>query len=480
LAAFDVVRFSMTEQPSTPVPTPTRRMPILPVVVMAVVVAGCSVYANWAYTVTRPADFENFPPFLRGVNANDNGHLGAEYYNVARSLAGGEGFANPFGRRTGPSAWMPPILSLIEAVVLCAGGSKDTVMMVVIFLQVYTLIGTGLLALALAHRTAPRFGAWAALPVFFLLLACHFHQAFQFTHDSFLVLLAMDLLVAGFVWGRPLAGRARAAGWGVFGGFCALVNPIVALAWGVLSLVLVWQQRAWRPLAFAVAAGALTLLPWTARNFLVFGRFIPVKSNVAYELYQSECMQPDGLISNRTFPRHPINAGAREAREYDTLGEMAFVDRKRQQFWEAVGADPLDFLDRVSSRVLGTTLWYVPFEREKEPRTRPWTFRMCQLAYPLPFLGLLVLLFPAGRSRLDPAQWIVMGTYVLYLLPYAAVSYYDRYAFPLLGVKTLLVVWGVGRLLALLLPRRRASAEPVVVVEAPAPVPVQTAVAAVR
>jgi hypothetical protein len=36
---------------------------------------------------------------------------------------------------------------------------------------------------------------------------------------------------------------------------------------------------------------------------------------------------------------------------------------------------------------------------------------------------------------------------VLYLLPYAAASYYDRYAMPLTGVKVLLVMWAVERLM---------------------------------
>jgi hypothetical protein len=39
----------------------------------------------------------------------------------------------------------------------------------------------------------------------------------------------------------------------------------------------------------------------------------------------------------------------------------------------------------------------------------------------------------------------VIGVYVLYLLPYIGVSYYERYAVPLLGVKVLLVVWGADR-----------------------------------
>jgi hypothetical protein len=42
----------------------------------------------------------------------------------------------------------------------------------------------------------------------------------------------------------------------------------------------------------------------------------------------------------------------------------------------------------------------------------------------------------------------VLGLYALYLLPYIVVSYYERYAMPLLGVKVLLVLWAVDRLIS--------------------------------
>jgi hypothetical protein len=46
-----------------------------------------------------------------------------------------------------------------------------------------------------------------------------------------------------------------------------------------------------------------------------------------------------------------------------------------------------------------------------------------------------------------------MGVYLLYLIPYIAASYYERYALPLLGVKVLLVIWGAEKV-ASWLPRR--------------------------
>jgi hypothetical protein len=72
-----------------------------------------------------------------------------------------------------------------------------------------------------------------------------------------------------------------------------------------------------------------------------------------------------------------------------------------------------------------------------------------RLIHPLPFLALLLLVFSSAWRPLHPAQWILIGVYLVYLLPYIGVSYYLRYALPLLGVKLLLVLGGLDRLLML-------------------------------
>jgi hypothetical protein len=280
---------------------------------------------------------------------------------------------------------------------------------------------------------------------------------FQFTHDYWLVLLAVDLLLIGLCWFEPLGSKKAAAVWGVAGGTFAMINPIVALCWGVLTVALGCRRRAWSRLALAVLVSAITLAPWTVRNYLIFGRLIPVKSNLTYELYQSQCLIPDGLLRPDAFGRHPWASAGRERQIYKEKGEMAFVDEKRDLFWKSVSADPLDFADRVASRFLGATLWYVPFNREE--LRRPLMLWPARLTHPLPFLSLLVLVFAGVWQRLHWYQWTVMGVYMLYLLPYVAVSYYERYAMPLLGVKVLLVIWAADRLLTMLFAPRQSAAE---------------------
>jgi hypothetical protein len=178
-------------------------------------------------------------------------------------------YANLVGPASGPTSWMPPLLPALEAGLLWTlDGNKKAVEFVVICLQTLTLAGTGILVLAVIRATARRMGAGV---IVFLVLLCagHFYLAFQQTHDHWLVLLFLNGIVAWLCWGRPLAG---AKSWGLYGGLCALVSPILGLVWATLSIALAWRQRTWKRLIVAGSLAGVVILLWTARNYLVFGR----------------------------------------------------------------------------------------------------------------------------------------------------------------------------------------------------------------
>ncbi|HEV3115615.1 MAG TPA: hypothetical protein VGY58_01095, partial [Gemmataceae bacterium] len=213
-------------------------MPLWAILVLITCVYACSIYVNLSFAVRNSADYRFFPPFQRHVNANYNDDLAAENFNIAKSLVAGKGFAHPFPEPSGPTAWMGPALPGIEAGLLrlCAG-KREAVSAAVVFLQINVLMGTGLLVLALILKTTRRIGVGLALAAFFVGLLHHFSLCFQLTQDCWLVLLAVDLVIAGLCCWRPLGSRTTAVAWGLVGGFCTLVNPIVGFTWAVLSLL---------------------------------------------------------------------------------------------------------------------------------------------------------------------------------------------------------------------------------------------------
>jgi hypothetical protein len=338
---------------------------------------------------------------------------------------------------------MPPVLpAVLAALRWVTGDDTEAVTALVVLLQDLTLIGTGVLVLALALRTTGQVKTVTVL--FVAALAYYFRLCFQFTHDCWIVLAALDLLVAGLVWVRPFeSSRGMAAAWGAFGGLCALVSPVVGFTWGVLALAAGLRRGRRSRLAIAALVSVLTISPWVVRNYLLFGRLIPVKSNLAYELFQSQCLTPDGILQGNVFGSHPYVADNEERWEYRKVGEMAYLDGKRDLFLKALRDDPLDFAERVVHRFVAATLVYVPFNRQEEAR-RPWVFWLSRLVHPLPFLALLALLAAAPWRPLSAAQWVVVGVYLAYLLPYVFVSYYDRYKFPLIGAEVLLMAWAIA------------------------------------
>lgn len=440
-------------------PVALRRVPPVSrcaMAVLGVAVALCALYANLAFAVRDTAAYRFFPPFLPHVNANGSWGLGGEYFNIARALAAGDGYAHPFGSRTGPTAWQPPPLpTFLAALLWLSHGSRSFVVVIVLCLNSVVLIGTGWLVLRLAGQTTARVGIRTATVIFLLALLSQFHQCFQRAHDGWLVLLSLDGIIAGLCWWRPLEGAPNRAcvAWGLFGGWCALVSPVVGLSWGALSVLVGRRPATWSPLALALLVAGLTLVPWTIRNYLVFGRLIPVKSNLFFEAYQAQCLQPDGLLLD--FTGHPGSAQHAGGQAYRTLGETAFLERKREGFCQAVRLDPVDFLDRVGHRFLAATLWYVPFHGD-HGRPPPLLLWLKRLTHPLPFLALLVLLYTAAHRPLTAPQRLVIGLYGLQLAPYVLISYYERYASPLLVVKALLLIWASDRLLGVF--GRRPSA----------------------
>ena len=316
----------------------------------------------------------------------------------------------------------------------------------------------GRLTLAAARRTAPAVPSLVVVPLIALALVTRFHTAFQVTHDSWLVLLALDGVLAFALWGCPSASVGRSVAWGVAGGFATLVSPVLGLCWALLSFAESVRIRRLRPLVVACVACVVVVTPWVVRNAIVFGRFIPVKSNLAYELYQSQLLCEDGRLVNKVFGSHPFATHGVERSECAALGETAFLDRKRAAFDEAVRRDPSRFVAKVLDRLLAATVDYSPMSEDELERETLST--ICYLAHPLPILAAVGLVLVAPVRRLPGACWAGLGLLAVYLTPYVLVSYYERYEFPLWGLKTLVVVWWLDVLFALASPaswRNRAA-----------------------
>ena len=90
--------------------------------------------------------------------------------------------------------------------------------------------------------------------------------------------------------------------------------------------------------------------PWTIRNYFVFHRFIPLRSNFSFELW---------LGNNDAYDLHAPNTRTRitqyeEIRRYRQLGETQFMQEKRQKAIQFIRSHPQLEWQLTSRRFLAT------------------------------------------------------------------------------------------------------------------------------
>jgi len=217
------------------------------------------------------------------VPAND----AADYHRLAADLSRGLGYVNVEG---GPTAWRPPgYPAFLAGVYSVFGMSVTAATLVQAALGGLTVV---LLAVFGALVVGRREGLAAGL------LAAVYPGLFWVPRvlmsENLSLPLTLGVLCAAAMLLRT--GRLRWAG------ACGLLLGVSALVRGAnLQLVplllagmafFAWRRRQdWRRLAAAsalvCALVALTLLPWTLRNYGVFQRFVPVATQGGMTLYSS-------------------------------------------------------------------------------------------------------------------------------------------------------------------------------------------------
>lgn len=417
------------------------------------IIVAFATIADWRYR--HPGDSIWF-------EADYNVHLGAEYDEIARAIRAGRGFSDPFRVRSGPTAWMPPALPYILAgLYWVADDDREVVVEMVVGLKCLILALTCLIVV----RESRRLGrAWLGYAVVVAGLATHFHAMFQRTHDEWLLLLVLDViwLLTVRLWTPPTTNSA-AAGWGIFGGVAALCSPVAGTTWAVITLVRwfprkhdsVWVRREtiWqcKPLAIATLCAIVTIAPWMFRNRVTLGKWILIKSNGVYEIWQAQCVDDDGILDTATFAGHPWAGAGEQRAEYVAKGELEFIGARWPEVQESVGRAPHELFRRIGNRLLAACLWYTPSVHERQQPA--WLLDVKRVAFALPSVCVVLVVLMRARPierQVLASIWI----YGVFLAPYVLIAYYERYSAPLMGVKMLLLTCGFDTLLGTLGRRR--------------------------
>jgi hypothetical protein len=279
-----------------------------------------------------------------------------EVGNVAEAIARGDGFCCLFRQATGPTAWLAPVYPLIIAGIFKIFGTftLKSFYGAVLLNCVFSSLATIPLFYAgkrIGGSTAAILAAWiwAIFPSGIIL-------PFQWIWDTSLSLL----LAAALLWGAlALKETLRQRDFALYGalwGLALLTNPALGALLPFLLGWILFQRKDQYSLALrrgllAIAVLFLACLPWIARNYIQFHRFIPFRSNFPYEFWSgnNEIFDPHSRELNRITRYEQIHL-------YAEQGETEFLHEKLKMASGFVSAHPDLYARLFARRMIATWL----------------------------------------------------------------------------------------------------------------------------
>jgi len=250
------------------------------------------------------------------------------------------------------------------------------------------------------------------------------------------------------------------AGYGALWVTGVLVNPSLLSLFPFLVAWALWHSRqvasSW--LKFSGAAllvFTIGLVPWTIRNYVVFGKFIPLRSNFGLELWLGNNPNVTDTWS-ATF--HP-NDDPVEMAKYVRMGEIAYMAEKQHEAFVFMRTHPVETVNFVFHRFVQTWL------DESESPVDIWSNASLLIRVIVVWNILLTLMTFLGalfvyRTRRPEAFPFVAAVLIFPLIFYLTHSSL-RYRFPIDPIIVVLSVFGTSSLISLALRRPLISTDTV-------------------
>jgi len=217
-------------------------------------------------------------------------HDESDYEDIALSLLQGKGFVTAEGV---PTALRPPLYPAFLALIhLVSGHSHAAVQAIQGVLLALTCVLVYLLGTEIYDKRVGLLGGLTA--AFYPMLI---YPALEFLSEALFIFLFTLALFAVF---RSRDTDRWSVGAGLFLALAALTKPLALFSF---PFFLVWIGRQgyetrWKTVSLFMLTFIFCLLPWTLRNYAVFGAFIPVTTGGGIAFYNSYILAPQGLGFN--------------------------------------------------------------------------------------------------------------------------------------------------------------------------------------
>src|SRR5262249_1733928 len=267
--------------------------------------------------------------------------------SIAHSLVAGKGVSNPFLKDTWPTAWLTPVYPLLVAATFQVFGVFTLPSFFFLVLVNSLFSASVCVPVYYAGQRIAGQGAGSTAAWLWALFPSAVMMPFEWIWDTSMA----AFLVAALLWATlelPDLEPQLTVDWLLYGGlwgFALMVNPSMG---ALLPFFLGWaayrakrwelgtskptpvpgaHPRTLRRAALALGVTIVCCIPWTIRNYAVFHRFVPLRSNFPLELY---------IGNNENYddkrPRWPPPiTKERETVRYFRLGETAFMDEEMRK-----------------------------------------------------------------------------------------------------------------------------------------------------
>jgi hypothetical protein len=365
-------------------------------------------------------------------SGDDHFGFGWEMGRIARSIALGQGFSNPYGGNTGPTAWEPPLYPYLMGAVFKLFGiySYGSAWVLLVFNSLLSAL-TCIPVYLIAERTfGERVAIWSART--WALLPYVWYWSIHWLWDTTFTPLILSMI---FLVALEMEEWPGMVGWVIFGilwGVGALANPSM-LAFLPFCGLWVWRRRLKRglPSLAGVALSSviffLVLSPWLIRNYEVFGRFVFIRDDFGLQFRLGNWKSADGMLMAYLQP----SQSKLEFAKFQSMGELAYsADCKRLAlewirqdptrfavvslkrffyYWNGVPREtssvaPIDFRTSLFLATSVVALWGLG-RAIRQKRCGAWLFAGLVLTYPT----IYYFVFPHARYRhaIEPELFIL-------------------------------------------------------------------------
>jgi hypothetical protein len=264
-----------------------------------------------------------------------------EFARIAWAVLSGYGYSSPWANTPlAPTAVEPPIYSyLLAGIFKVAGAYSYRSLWIAVVLNAMLSAITAVLILRIGKRdlgiSAAVLAAWV--------WSCWLYEAAVAIRLWESSLAALLLTLALLVLPR-LSGSSRTSSWLMFGmlaGMSGLTNTTLLAVFPFFWMWL-WVdcrgrgQDCGKRLLASVGVFVLVLVPWSIRNYEVFHRLMPVRDNFGLELWLGN---HEG-VTRRFDTDFPL----RNPAEYNRVGELRFMEEKREMALAFIRHHPGEFL----------------------------------------------------------------------------------------------------------------------------------------